>query len=327
VEPARRRAVWSCDRPRGKIAQVPNAVLLPGLLLAVVSPPVRLKTLLTSWQAEPFSILTSIVVAAAAIGYLVGVRRLARRNRHWSTWRTASFLAGVVIVVLGLDSGIAYYDDSVFYVHAIQHILLMTAGPVFLALGGPMTLWLQASSRPLQRILIRILHNPIFEYATNPILVASVSYFVMLAYFLSSFYTFSEQHPLVLDLSNVVFIVAGCLYWWPVIGLDPSRWKLSFPAKLGYLATGIPVTTFLGLALLSARNSIDPAIHTVADTHSGGGALWILGELYTLGAMGAVLVQLMHSEERAAARYDRRMDHERANLEREEELHRSLRRP
>jgi putative copper resistance protein D len=137
---------------------------------------------------------------------------------------------------------------------------------------------------------------------------------------LSGFYTFSEEHPLVLGISNVVFLVSGCLYWWPVVGLDPSRWKLSFPAKLGYLATGIPVTTFLGLGLVSARYSIDPAIHTLADTHAGGGALWVLSELYTLGAMGAVLVQLMHSEQRADARYDRKMMHEEANLEREAEL-------
>ena len=53
----------------------------------------------------------------------------------------------------------------------------------------------------------------------------------MLTYFLSSFYTFSEEHPLVFGVTNVVFLVSGCLYWWPVVGLDPSRWKLSFPAS------------------------------------------------------------------------------------------------
>jgi putative membrane protein len=168
--------------------------------------------------------------------------------------------------------------------------------------------------------LVRILHSKIFEAATFPVTVAILSYVLMLTYFLSGFYTFSEEHPLVLGISNVVFLVSGCLYWWPVVGLDPSRWKLSFPAKLGYLATGIPVTTFLGLGLVSARYSIDPAIHTLADTHAGGGALWVLSELYTLGAMGAVLVQLMHSEQRADARYDRKMMHEEANLEREAQL-------
>jgi putative copper resistance protein D len=298
---------------------------MPGLLVSVVlSPQVRIGTLITRWQAQPFSLATTVVLVVAAAGYLVGIRRLAAKGRKWSPWKTTSFMGGVLVTVLALDSGIAYYDNSVFWVHAIEHIMLMAGGPVFLALGAPMTLWLQASDRSLQVFLLRILHNRVFELATNPILVASLSYVLMLTYFLSSFYTYSESHPLVLDLSNLVFLVSGCLYWWPVVGVDPSRWKLSFPAKLGYLATGIPITTFLGLALVGARNSIDPAIHTLGDTHAGGGALWILGELYTLGAMGAVLVQLMHTEERAAARHDRQLVHETANLEREAELQRSL---
>jgi cytochrome c oxidase assembly factor CtaG len=301
---------------------MPTTVFTAGILLMVPSPKVRLLTLLAHWQTGPFSLVASLVVVAGACGYMVGVRRLAGRNRRWSPWRTASFLLGALVAIVALDSGVSYYDNSVFYVHAVQHILLMSASPVFLALGAPMTLWLQASGRPLQRLLLRALHNRLFELATFPGFVAALSYALMLSYFLSGLYTFSEDHPLVLDLSDVVFLVSGCLYWWPVVGLDPSRWKLSFPAKLGYLATGIPIATFLGLALVSARYSIDPAIHTLADTHAGGGALWILSELYTLGAMGAVLVQLMHSEERAAARYDRRMDHEQANVEREAELQR-----
>jgi putative membrane protein len=303
---------------------VASAALLPGFGSVVLSPPVRLEDLLTRWQVQPFSLATTVVLVAAGVGYLVGIRRLAAKGRTWSTWKASSFLGGVLVTIVGLDSGLAYYAGSVFYVQTFQHITLMSAGPVFMALGAPMTLWVQAAHRPLHIRLLRILHNPVFELATNPILVAAVSYAVMLTFFLSNFYTFSEDHPVVLDLSSVVFVISGCLYWWPVVGIDPSRWKLSFPAKLGYLATGIPVTTFLGLALVSARNSIDPAIHTLGDTHSGGGVLWILGELYTLGAMGAVLVQLMHSEERAAARYDRQMDHERANLQREAELQRSL---
>jgi putative copper resistance protein D len=268
----------------------------------------------------------SLLILAGAVCvagvYVMGVRRLAARGRRWSRWRTASFLGGTLIVVVAVNSGLAAYSNSVFYLHTVQHVLLMSGAPVMLALGAPMTLWLQASSRPVQTYLLRILHSKIFESVTFPALVATLSYGVMLAYFLSGFYTFSEEHPLILGISNVAFLVSGCLYWWPVVGLDPSRWKLSFPAKLGYLATAIPVTTFLGLGLVSARYSIDPAIHTLADTHAGGGALWVLSELYTLGAMGAVLVQLMHSEERAGARYDRQMMHEEANLAREAELER-----
>jgi putative membrane protein len=290
------------------------------LELVVRSPQVRITTLLSDWRAEPFSLVASVIAVAAAVAYLLGVRRLAECGRRWSRWKTASFIAGVLLIIVALDSGVARYEESVFYVHTIQHTMLMYGSPALLALAAPMTLWLQASDRSVQTFLLRILHSKIFEAVTFPAFVAIASYALMLIYFLSGFYTVCENHPLLLDFMNVVFLVSGCLYWWPVVGLDPSKWKLSFPAKLGYLATGIPVTTFLGLGLVSARYSIDPAINTLADTHAGGGALWVLDELFTLGAMGAVLVALMHSEQRAAVRYDRRMEHEQANLEREAEL-------
>ncbi len=287
------------------------------LLLTVPSPPVHLGRLLTAWQTDPISLIVLAVDVLVAGAYLEGVRRLKAKERQWSRWRTASFLGGSVVVVVAFNSGVAGYATSIFSVRAVQHVLYMNAAPILWALGAPMTLWLQASGRSLQRFLLRVLHSRTFEVLTFPVLVAGISYALMLVYFLSSFYPFSEQHHVVLGITNVVFLLAGCLYWWPVVGLDPSRWRLSFPARLGYLATGIPVTTFLGLGLVSARYSIDPAIYTLSGTQSGGGTLWVLSELFTLVAMGCVLLQLMHTEERAAARYDRRLMHEEANLERE----------
>jgi cytochrome c oxidase assembly factor CtaG len=296
---------------------VAAGLLASRLFFSVVTPTVHLGKLLTGWQTSTLSIVVLALDVCLAGAYLEGVRRLSAKGRQWSRWRTASFLGGSVVVVVAFNSGVAGYATSIFYVRAVQHVLYMNAAPILWALGAPMTLWLQASGQSLQKFLLRVLHSKTFEVLTFPALVAALSYALMLVYFLSSFYTFSEQHPVVLGVTNVVFLLAGSLYWWPVVGLDPSRWRLSFPARLGYLATGIPVTTFLGLGLVSSRYSIDPAIYTLSGTQSGGGALWVLSELFTLVAMGCVLLQLMHTEERAAARYDRRLMHEEANLERE----------
>ena len=50
----------------------------------------------------------------------------------------------------------------------------------------------------------------------------------------------------------------GGLFWWLVVGRDPSRWRLSHPAKLGILAIGIPVTAILGVSLTGDRSVIWP---------------------------------------------------------------------
>ena len=175
-----------------------------------------------------------------------------------------------------------------------------------------MTLALQASSRRTQERLLKVLHHPVVSFITNPLVAASTVYVTMIGYFLTPFYNFSLEHPLVHDLSHLHFLITGCIFWWVVIGADPSRWHLSYPAKLGLLATGIPVTAVLGLALTGARTSIAPAFHTVADTRAGGSLLWVVGELTMLTAMGLLLFQWMRFDEREAIRADRRADQEAA---------------
>jgi putative membrane protein len=185
---------------------------------------------------------------------------------------------------------------------------LMNLAPILLALGAPMTVALQASHRPTKQRLLRLLHSRVVEAITFPVVAAGITYVTMIIYFLTPVYIFSEQHPLVHDLIHLHFLIAGCIYWWPVVGLDPSRWRLSYPARLGYLASGIPVNAILGVALTNQRASIDSAIHTVADTHAGGAILWGGGEILIVAALGVMFVQWSNFDRREAGRLDRRHD-------------------
>jgi putative membrane protein len=278
------------------------------LLADVRSPSVEIHTLLTGWPTDPLRLVCLGIEVALAAWYLVSVRRLSVRGRGWSGARTASFLGGIALVVIALQSGLASYDDKVFWVYVTQHLLLMNFAPILLALSAPITLALQASSRPTQRVLLAILHNPVVEFVTHPVVVAVAAYATMLVYFLSPFYNFSLEHPLVLDLTHLHFLVSGCLFWFLIVGRDPSRWRLSHPAKLGLLAVGIPVNAILGVSLTGAAASIAPHFNTVGDTHVGGSILWVVGELTSLIALGIVLYQWMQYEERLAIRADRRAD-------------------
>lgn len=282
------------------------------LLADAVSPPISAHQLLTSWQTDGLSILALVIELALATWYLSAALRLGRKGRHWSRWRTASFLGGTALVVVAAQSGLASYDDSVFVVHVAQHLLLMSFAPILYALAAPMTLALQSSSRGTQQGLLKVLHHPVVEAVTHPAVVATLSYLTMLVYFLTPFYQFSLEHPLVHDLTHLHFLVSGALFWWLVIGLDPSRWRLSHPQKLGLLAVGIPVTAILGVSLTGAHSSIAPLFHSVSDTKAGGSILWVVGELTTLVAMAIVVYQWMRYEEREAIRADRRLDAEEA---------------
>jgi len=278
------------------------------MLADAISPPIRFHTLLTGWQTDSLSLVALAIEVTLAIWYVVSVRRLANRGRHWSPWRTASFVAATVLVIIAVQSGLASYDDQVFAAHVVQHLLLMNFAPILYALSAPVTLALQASDRRTQQRLLKVLHHPVVEFVTNPVFVVFMAYVTMIVFFLTPFYNLSLEHPLLHDLTHLHFLVSGCLFWWLVVGRDPSRWRLSYPAKLGILAIGIPVTAVLGVSLTGAHDSIAPLFHSVADTHQGGSILWVVGEITTFVAMAVIVYHWMRFEEREAVRADRQLD-------------------
>lgn len=285
-----------------------------GLLATdVASPSVQLHTLLWGWPIEPSALVALAIQVGVVVAYLAGVRRLAARGRRWSPWRTTAFVAGMAVVTLAVNSGLAAYDDSVFVVHVVQHILLMSVAPVLLALGAPVTLLLQAGDRTVQRRTLRVLNSRVFQAATFPVVVWLVFFGTMFAYFLTPLYALSLRHPLVHDYSHFQFLAAGFAYWLPIVGIDRSRWQMPYPARILYLFTGIPFAAFLGISLMSESRSISPA-HTLADVHGGGAVLWAFGEISTLVALGLVVAQWAGHEERKAVREDRRLDAEAAAI-------------
>ncbi len=65
--------------------------------------------------------------------YFVGGRGYSRGTHQGL--RTASFVAGLVTIVIALDSPIDTYADQLFWVHMLQHVLLLTVAPPLILLG------------------------------------------------------------------------------------------------------------------------------------------------------------------------------------------------
>ena len=273
----------------------------------VLSPPVRLHTLLLGFPTDWLTLLADAIELALAIAYLVGVSRLKRKGRSWPVARTVAFLAGDAVVFIATGSGFASYDDSNFTVHVIQHLMLMNAAPILLALSGSMTLLLQAANRRTQTLAIKFLHSRYLRFLTLPVIAWLMNWVTMYVYFLTPVYKLSIEHPLFHDYTHLHFLISGFFFWGALIAVDPLPHKMGFPAKLAYLLSGIPFGSFLGIAIMQMHTSIDPAAHTLADTHTGGSVLWAFGEIFTLAALGVIFLQWAKAEERAAARLDRQL--------------------
>ena len=277
--------------------------------------PLDSHTVLTQWQFSPFPLLVLAAVIVTAAWYLRARSQLVARGRPWSWNRTLSFLAGLVALDVALQSPVATFTMEYFQAHVIQHLLLMVVAPPLLALGAPMTLALQTSGRDTKIRLLGILNSRPFRLMTHPLPVAVAYYFSMFAFFLTFALGFAMDHMWLMDVINLVFLFASTLFWWPIVGLDPiPHWKMSHGAKLVNLLIGVPIESFLGLALLSTTRPA-ASIYTVAGTHSGGAMLWIGAELFTFVALIPVFVQWVRFEERKGARYDAQLDAEMAASE------------
>lgn len=260
--------------------------------------------LLVDWSFAPLPLAFALLAGGA---YVVGVRRLAAKGRRWAPARTVAFLSGCAVVIVAGESGLATYDDSAFSVHVVQHLLLSMLAPVLLALGAPITLALQAGSRRTQRGLLKVLHCAPAKVVTHPLVAWVLFGGSMFALYFSGLYPLSLRNWLVHDLLHVHFLVVGMLFFWPVVGLDPSIWRLHHGFRLLYVFVALPFHAFLGIALLSSQEPLF-AHHTLSDQRTGAGILWAVGDLLALAAVAIVLAQWMAHEKRESAREDRYVD-------------------
>jgi len=83
--------------------------------------------------------LVSVVLVAVGVVYAVGVRRFGALHpgQGWSVRRTAAFMAGLAVALVSLDTFIGVYDRELFYVHMIQHLMLIMVAAPLLAMGAP----------------------------------------------------------------------------------------------------------------------------------------------------------------------------------------------
>jgi putative membrane protein len=269
---------------------------------------------LTNWQWSPFSLAVVAGLVAVAYWYLRADWILATRGRRWPAKRTLPFLAGLLAIDAALQSPVATFTASYFQAHVVQHLLLMIVAPPLLAFGAPSTLLLQTAGPKTKRRWLAVLRSRPFAVLTHPVTVWSLYFGLMFGFFLTSLINTAMNDMALMDVINLVFLLGGTLYWWPMVGLDPIvHWRMGYGAKMANALLGAAPETFLGVVILLQRHPI-ASMYTLASTHSGGGLLWSSTELATIAAFVPIFVQWMRSEERIATRNDERMDRARLVL-------------
>jgi cytochrome c oxidase assembly factor CtaG len=261
------------------------------------------QAVLTRWEFAPA--VTSAVIVAGAL-YLWGARRVARRHpaRPWPWWRASLFLAGLAVVVLATQSGIGAYDGVLFWDHMIQHLMLIMIAPPLLVAGQPFTLLLHASRNPLHTWAKRAMRSRVVSFLTWPPFGLAAYVMTVVGTHLTALTSLIQVNPLLHDAEHALYLAVGYLFFLPILGREPIRWRLSYPIRILVLVLAMPVDTFTGLVLgyagrWFATGSTGPrppgSPGTVEDVHWAGAAMWIAGDAIMLAFI--MLVVLMWSRD------------------------------
>lgn len=278
--------------------------------------------LMLDWR---FDLIFGTAAIVLAVLYVKGVRVLRARGDAWPVGRVVAWLSGCVVLLVATSSGIGKYAHAMFSVHMGSHMLLSMLVPILLVLGGPVTLALRAL-KPAGRggvpgpreWLLAAVNSPVSKFLTQPVIAAVlfVAGFYGL-YFGGIFDAYVGSHTAHI-LMNLHFLLSGYLFYWVVIGVDPSPHPLQPLAKLGLLWATLPFHAFFGIALMNMETVMGGWFYQqlnlpwvrdlLEDQRVGGGLAWGTGEMPLIVVMLALLVQWSRSDRRVARRYDRVAD-------------------
>ncbi len=257
-----------------------------------------------------------LLVAAGC--YLYGVHRLKARGDHWPVSRTILFLVGGLGSVAAVTlTGIGAYDTTLLSVHMVQHMVLGMVAPIFLAVGAPVTLALRTLPKRPRAALLAAVHSRVARVLAFPLVAYAIFVANPFVLYFSSLYRATLEHPWLHEFMHAHFIVTGCLFFWPLLGLDPLPGRWPYPARALLMLLSVPFHTVLGLTIMQQQDLLAgdyyPSLgltwaNPVSDQVTAGGILWAGGEFVSITMLGVLVVQWIRQSEREARRIDRQLD-------------------
>lgn len=246
------------------------------------------------WRFAP---VTAVLVAVALVLYLAGVVRV----REWPAPRTVAFTAGLAVVVAAIMGSPGVYGAAgLFWVHMIQHLMLIMAAPWLLCLGHPMTLLLRATRGRVHDRIDAARTSRAAGLLGSPLVGLACYGVVLFGVHLTSFMDAMTGSPVLMGVEHVLYLGAGYWYLAPLVTSDSPARPLPYPIRLFLLFLGMTADTIVGVVLLQVTHPMFPAYGAlqpswgpgqVADIHGGGTVMWIGGDglmLVMMVVLGAV---------------------------------------
>jgi putative membrane protein len=275
------------------------------------------------WSYDPFLIVAIVL----AVWHEVGLRRLARRSRPERTrerrLRSVWFYAGLAVLLIAVESPIDYWADDYFFVHMIQHLVLMFAAPTLIVAGAPWQPLLAAlpgrSGQSVTRgVLAAGWSGPLRALGglvLRPWVSVGLFNFVMVFWHLPGPFDLAENNQAVhIWLMHGSFFVTGVLFWLQFIPSPPfhrrmplvSRAAALIMTNLVMIGIAVSLSFFVSNSVYSVYDHIPGVtLPPLADQQLGAAILWVCGDFWAIPALIAIARQIQETEGSLSGALDR----------------------
>ncbi|MHB1208280.1 MAG: cytochrome c oxidase assembly protein [Acidimicrobiales bacterium] len=266
------------------------------------------------WSFDP----VLIVVIATVLCHELGLTRLKERSRESRVRerrrRSWLFYAGLIVLLVAVESPIDYWSSSYFSVHMVEHLLLSFAAPVLVVAGAPWIPLQFALPVRTRRSLGRFFYlspkasgfRTLGRIVRNP-WVALLSFnAAMLVWHIPSWFDLSERNSFVhIFLMHGSFFVTGVLFWLQILRSFPMKPRQSAVWQVGAILGTNVAMTFLAMAMSIFTNvswySVYQHVPGVsfppfADQQIGAAILWVCGDFWAGPVLGIIIRRAINAE-------------------------------
>jgi cytochrome c oxidase assembly factor CtaG len=269
----------------------------------------------TEWRLD---LPMLVLILAAAAWYLISARKVRTAGGQWGSGRSFAFLVlGLGCWAVATMAWPGAYQSVLFYARATQTVLLVLVAPLFLAMGKPLTLFIEACPGPGRRVERAVRSLPA-RIVTFPAITTILLVAVPMTMYFTSWFTACFTSGTVRELTYLILMVPGYVFFWTLLRVDPVPKEYPYGVGMWITAAEVVGDAFFGIAVIADQTLIGGAHYHAAgypygpslatSQVIGGGIIWILGDFVGLPFLAAQLIQMMRADKREADQIDAELD-------------------